>query len=392
MLCIFFVKRQPLKSRGVIPFVALISHFIYYLCQIPYFIFSLEWRISYLCYIFLIQYAALQSSYILIPVTFFRYLMIINLNKQKINLSKSSDFPFMLRVLNFLVRRPVSILFSALYFIICISIQLIIAGKNQFRCTLEFYSITNIIFSSFTLFIISIILLLQIYDVYKQWNKFIYCQFSKLFVSGDPFFFRFEQISIFLLIPLFSMANFARFSNITNMIINSIIYYWLLFIQVGFVLTITIFRTLKNCRKKKRNGRELLGNKEVDNIMNNPELREIFLKFSKGEWSAENVILWENLQKFKQIIDPVKKIQFVKYIYNDFLTPNAPFEVNILESTKEQIYDDIEKQNIHEEIFNQIEIEIYMNLMDILQRFKETNSYNLFVTNEKIQYNLLYEK
>lgn len=352
----------------------------------------MEWRVSFLCYIYLIQYAALQASYILIPIQFFRYLMIININKVKVNLSQSKDFPFMLKILNILSKRPISLLFSILYFILCVSIQLIIAGQNQFKCTLEFYSLTNIIFSSFTLVIISAILLLQIYDIFKVWNKVIYCKFSSIFISGDPFYFRFEQISIFLLIPLFSIGQFARFSNEVSMVINSIIYYWILFIQVGFVLIITIFRTIRSCRKKKITGNELLGNKEIDQIMNHIELKELFLQFSKNEWSAENVILWENLQNFKKIVDPVKKVQFVKYIYNDFIAANSTFEVNILESTKDQIYEDIERNNIHEEIFGQIEIEIYMNLMDILQRFKESNNYQLFVTNDKIQRDLLYEK
>src|SRR5690606_9135627 len=84
ILCLIFRNKQPLKSRGLVPFIILCVIASTVSVMIAQSILTKQWQSMYGCYLaFFLSRPNEMVSYFIITVHELRYLLIINLNKMK---------------------------------------------------------------------------------------------------------------------------------------------------------------------------------------------------------------------------------------------------------------------------------------------------------------------
>src|SRR5690606_24536153 len=85
----------------------------------------------------------------------------------------------------------------------------------------------------------------------------------------------------------------------------------------GFVVILTIHQSTRNKKAP---------TDELQQILENDEFGEVFLNYAKSEWSAENVWIWKDLQKFYSL-NGKKKNEQAYIIYERYLKNYAEYEV-----------------------------------------------------------------
>jgi hypothetical protein len=275
-----FSYYQPLKSRGSVPMFAIVAHFVYSLTQFPEFL-DLEWKNYFMCFSVMINYSLLQSSYILIPLTFFRYLIIVNLNKEKhyyyhvLQGQEEIQISKFFKLLDFFTSTSISLFFVGFYFFCSLTVYLYISANDNWRCTERVFTSVVMIFTISNLTILGTILLLQFYDVIVNIRSWLRCHIKDLFIKKDPFLFRSELISLYLFIPAYSVNFFYMYDEHPEIYsyVNIFLMYWLYTIQVLFILFITIVKKmLKCCRKKSKVSKD-----DIEWVMDIPELKEMVI-------------------------------------------------------------------------------------------------------------------
>jgi hypothetical protein len=166
-----------------------------------------------------------------------------------------------------------------------------------------------------------------IYHLYYN-LKLYRLSFKKLFFLDDPYHFRIEIIpSSLLIFPYSILSLLFRFfyddygvnfrSTLISNMFYSIFMFTIFFTQFFGVVTMTVYKYLKRKLNKKVNEENLTEN--IYQCLNNQELYLIFLKFSREEWSHENILIWNDIQDFKNSYEIDEKIRISKYIYKTYL-------------------------------------------------------------------------
>src|SRR5690606_31131753 len=90
---------------------------------------------------------------------------------------------------------------------------------------------------------------------------------------------------------------------------------------------------------------------------------------------------------------PTTRLELTKRIYETYLKPNSPLEVNVTRSQVKAVELSISKSpdNLDEKLFNKVLEEIYVNLSDTITRFRKTPEYKNYLQNMK-QVNKLMRK
>eukprot|EP01080_Neovahlkampfia_damariscottae_P003294 gene3294-5735_t len=399
ILYLLLQNEQPLKSRGTLPIFAIIAHFIYYMTHFPEFL-SLEWRNYFICFIMMINYSALQSSYILIPLTFFRYLIIVNLNKQKQHYynerqqGKDEEIKVskIFKLLDFFTSTSTSLFFITFYFFIMIIIYVLVSSNDNWKCTERVLTSNSLIFTASNFTIGGAIFLLQFYDIIANIKTWLRCQLLDFFIRKDPFLFRSELLFVNFFIPLYCLNIFYFYYEYSEVYfyMNSVLLYWLYWIQILFILTITVLKKISKlfCSRN----RSAISEDEIEWVMSIPELKEMFINFSRKEWSLENILIYEDLLKFKKISSKKQKLEYANIIFDRYLAVNSHFEVNVDEDLRYKVFQKIEFSEIDSSLFDEIQIALQLNLLDTLSRLKEENHYKRFEYNYKIEKDLLYRE
>ena len=107
MLCVYFRNHQPLKSRGILPFVALLIHYIIILSGFSRFYLTREIRTQYSCLLddfFKIPAIMILVSLLLIDYTRVVLILMLNRNKNFIRNSSSKFFITLIRILKYLTQ------------------------------------------------------------------------------------------------------------------------------------------------------------------------------------------------------------------------------------------------------------------------------------------------
>eukprot|EP01080_Neovahlkampfia_damariscottae_P003311 gene3311-5752_t len=115
-------------------------------------------------------------------------------------------------------------------------------------------------------------------------------------------------------------------------------------------------------------------------ILQDEQKRKVFKKFSKSEYSSENIEFWERVQEFKKIKDKNERLDEAEMIYYHFLTPESDDEINVssklLKRVKIELFEALETNECPIEIFDAIVFELEFGaLSDTLTRFKFTSDY-----------------
>eukprot|EP01080_Neovahlkampfia_damariscottae_P009845 gene9845-2168_t len=128
----------------------------------------------------------------------------------------------------------------------------------------------------------------------------------------------------------------------------------------------------------------------ITNLMGNSKVKRKFKKFCEKEWSLENLLLFDEIEKFSKIKNKRKKVSKMKEIYTMFFSEQSNLEVNIdfktrgkLDETMKNLSVDTNIDAVFEETLN----EIKRNLRDTMNRFLFSEDFKCLnvkvVSNEK---------
>lgn len=384
-------NKQPLASRGITPFFACIGHFLHLLSSITQFVYTLE-DFKYNCiYLYFLQHTVILSLLFLEVFHFFRYVMIVNINIQKelaikkkesnglLNQIQNTDFKY--KLLRIFGKKRFLVAQTILNYIFFTIIYIIGFASTKFTCDKRVFW-SSVIFYIFGGIIVFLLIALFIYDFYLNFNKIIKCEIVRLW-REDVFYYRIEIyfIGLFIVVPLwitmifmnpdsFYVYSYDRPEVLIVSTFDSLGLYALFFMQCGFALIVTIFKAIVDCFAKKH-----APNVIVDTL-NDSLAREFFTEFVKNEWASENIVCYDDIQKYKSETKENKK-QSAQNIFNLYLNgASSQLEVNVPRSENDKVKQKLESgEELKDDLFEGIENNVIINLCDNYSRFIKTNEY-----------------
>lgn len=321
--------------------------------------------------------------------------MIINLNYKKgIYISTKGqnedetkmdklEFPFL--ILKLLSHPLLNLIVSSLYFIIFVSLEVIIYFSLGNQCNDRSDTAIAILYSTFTLILIALTLILIIYDVISNIKTVISVGICQFFFKKDPLFFRIEVYFIgSLLFLYFIIVTIIAFtlSNRIYIIISYSLGIHLLFIyQVLFILSITVIKSIRGLFIKE------IKPDVIDEILNDEEGHKLFSSFADSEFSIENVSCWDDIRLYKKEKDPVKKQSIATSIYYTYLNGmNSKLEVNCNSQICVEINNQIQNlkpNELKEDLFEKLDAALKINLCDTYSRIIYNDDFKVFLQKQK---------
>jgi hypothetical protein len=236
LMLVIFRDYQPLKSRGFIPFLAILTQYGGALASTQHFFFNLEWRSKNSCIMqTLLRFNFQSTIFCIMPLSYFRYVLLINMNKEKQNISKdghkTSIYVKMILFFKFLTTPMVSFFILAFfYFLISMIDFLFIAAISpSFSCSslksYWFYGLHLVLNVSMGFILLMIGLFDVILNIVKYFNslkrktykrnrciKLVKDNFVNFYVNEDYYQFRLEQIFAFLVFALYILFEILNFN------------------------------------------------------------------------------------------------------------------------------------------------------------------------------------
>ena len=413
------LQRKPFHSRGIIPFIAIITSIILLLCQIPDIFINLEFLSNYHCYFF--QYSNGLFTTLLVflyPLSCLRYIILNNFNNKKLEiynnylkLSESFKTASKLDLKNLKQKRKkipigfklIKFFSSNIFYIILLIIYIIIYQLTvtvifllfSFKCVDKPYKLTGILFFLFKflhgiiILIISLTwLLVLLYDIITNIKK-IFC--SKNIIKKfllylfDTYLFRIEILIASLPILLFVIFTIVGLISppfeITTAILNEVNLFLAHFITFLFPMIITFINEIRILINGRTKG------EVIDKIMKDTFLSKEMGKFAKKEWSYENVACYNDIMKFKKEKNNLGKQYKATNIYYCYLNgKNSEFEINIDKKTCKKVLKELEKGgtldvNLFEEVLKTLKI----NLADTYSRFRLTSEFRNYINKKEVE-------
>eukprot|EP01080_Neovahlkampfia_damariscottae_P007841 gene7841-12314_t len=392
LLLVYYRNEQPLKSRRLVPYIALVSNFCFLIVDMTMNNFNHEWRTKNDCIVDLFTTNRLSVVISFLPFfVILRYFILINLNKRKellytkskdqVEISRSAKL--FLKFINFLTSNFCTIIFISLIYLVTLAIQSILYFQGNFDCnkvkSSRFYS-TMTVLQQFSVYIpISILLVFDFFiNIKAICSK---CGIFKYYLTEDIHFFRLETIFVFFSTLAFGLGTAFGFARVTKQVAYFLLYYNLFIYQVLFVLGITIIRKFVNDRRKIADVEQ----GKITEIFDtkNDELFKMFVKFSESEFSSENVLIKRDIEKYRT---SNQKPQLAKGIFALYLNgTDSIYQVNIAESLISEIHNSIENNNFPSDLFDRIEKEIDVNLKDTYGRFRFQREYLMLMKTVEFQ-------
>lgn len=384
VLCVF-AKKQPLRSRGVIPFFMT----IFFIIKFPVMLGTQIGMISSSdvdqpCLVF-IEMAISQFLYLGAFANHARYLINLRIIKNQTDYrktqSKSKFVVFWIRVLKLTASYWFFFIIFSILFVLLLTPTI---GVTVWACD------SNGMVVLWGILLLQILGTLAFYFIIYAIDFFIHCKMickernlKRLMITKDPLYFRVEYVLYFagpiLLLPSFLLISLLTFSydgtarsvNVANLsdLLNYILpivllppalYY--LAISTMFPLIVTIWQA----RRKK-----VVTHDELATILADDSVKDLFQSFCKAEFSGENLDCWEDIQEFKKDPSEVKAME----LHSTYLVPNAPIEVNIPQSHAKEVLVKIQSGDVTVELFVGIERDCCQNMYDTFSRFAFSDQY-----------------
>lgn len=397
-ICLFFIwmffrNNQVLKSRGFTVPINILSLYGIYIEQLIYFGVDLESRYYYSCYIQgILTFALYQTTFFNILMNFLRFLIMQYYNNKKEEQlmlrynEETQNVHSLIYVLDYLTNPFLTLLLTISYtfIIILISILSNIPFDNQGLCTGYSYMIFQIIYSVLGFIIFICILIIQNLDLFYGLfsNR---CNLYNFFLLSDPFHFRIELIHLpFLLIYYIIWEILVFLLNedyyIVIMIFNSIYVYWIVIFQSILIIMITLFQIVYNRFKKiEENYSET-----ISSILTSKRVRLWFIEYAKYEWNLENIMLWDEINKYKNQVSIDKRKKISEYIVRYFLAPRAIFDININKSESDRIIKLVDNGNFDDNLYSDILESIQTNLKETFKNFRNNDQrYIEYISNKQ---------
>jgi hypothetical protein len=203
--------------------------------------------------------------------------------------------------------------------------------------------------------------------------------FRSFFITTDHFYFRLEfQIvypAIVVTIIWLTMGSPA----IIRISILEILMIMMWFVSGGLSLFICMFHYLKEFCNPNSNKTSIARVGVVEKTFENTELYNLFLEFSKNEWSMENVYFKSYCLTYKRIKYLEGRKTLALNMMCMFLQfDNSVFEINCPQTKIEQCLKQIKSENFPIALFTDLENDVMRNLSDVYSRFAISNEYELF--------------
>eukprot|EP01080_Neovahlkampfia_damariscottae_P004176 gene4176-7486_t len=406
---VYLRDEQPLKSRSIFPSISILIQYLLSLSPLQIYFMNSEQTAKYSCYASSFAFLNLSCLIsILVPLNYIRFFLLAFLNQRKEEIRKDRHALFYKSIifLRKFSNPNISMIIILFYLLVSNSIVLMIMSIFNFECTTDLNGIINIIYGIISLLTLILLIFIGCLDTFIH---FLFCtrdlekkktikkyMFSKL----DPFYFRIEFIigvifSSFYFIGFLltiggeivstSQIEFQIFLNISSIFIT-IYHYGLLFYQVILVLFITIIlmikRNISSFFKKNINQKD-----SMDQIMSHEILSEQFKDFCEKEWSLENFLCYEDIEKYKKSMNEWKRKEIAyDILYTYFNGDSSPLSVNCSFGTLKVIREKLDfkrgnQTEFPDELFEEALKEIKNNLADTYSRYIDSSEYQTFVKN-----------
>ena len=221
-------------------------------------------------------------------------------------------------------------------------------------------------------------------------------EFKTYLIRNDPFFFRIQS---FFVIPLiicqlvydflgsgFWVYNAECFDEERWLsVLKSIVYFiekilYMLYFS-GIVILISYLQKMKSCYVGKK--KDFVD--QLDEIFSNPKLTELFIKFAQNEYSMENVLLYNEIQKFKKMAEK-ERIKNSSRIYLKYLNGEySELEVNVPRRWSNRVKIKLDSNEIPNiDLFDDVLTITRENLSDTYSRFILSNEMTSFLETQKL--------
>jgi hypothetical protein len=223
------------------------------------------------------------------------------------------------------------------------------------------------------------------------------CRPRIYFSEDDPFGFRFQFYitSVVLFAGTIGAVSkpLSYFTKAPNSNEHNWYPYYLDFLNIIFPIIYTLcfgcFGVIIVCIQKiQKRKRSKVYESVFDALINDKKGKEIFKRYSKSEWSMENILFFEDVEKYKEC--PTFKLAKRRSaeISKNYLIPGSPLEVNISGDIRKTLLKKLNNIDAHEPeyltIFDKSIEEVRRNMRDTFSRIPRTEL-NEWAKNSKIK-------
>lgn len=348
------------------------------------YLFTREWYTKYLCLFVQFLFRPLDfASYFLIPVDAMRFFVINNLNNMKrmfIN-SDEKKITKKLKVLKVITAPWFSVIVVFLFWLFVMVFHLTMVGIEQFKCNRVEQSLALRLFMIITCGIIVILghadVVIESLSHYKQLRNPY-----KFYIIQDPYLYRIQLAFTALMGGVLTFISaYVTMQPTVRQVLFTITFYAFFGSMSVFPLFLTIIRQIKRRFEKKTVADD---DKAIEYLLKDEVARELFYEYAKREWSTENVLIYNDIERFKQSFENEKtsqiggksQLEFAKEIYEKYLKGvSAVFEVNIDRIACNKVYQQLKQNKVDVNLFQEVEVVIRGNLLDTFSRFKNSSEY-----------------
>ncbi|EFC39371.1 predicted protein [Naegleria gruberi] len=167
-------------------------------------------------------------------------------------------------------------------------------------------------------------------------------------------------------------------------IFNTILCFVFLTMNGGGVVLIEIYKRIRYAKSQKTNSAD-----DLENILKNEDLFNLFREYSEKEFSLENIEFYSVMLKLK--VQKVVSEKELDEIDDTFIKNYSKYEVNLPSSCKREFYKLKEQA---QEKTHQVEYsalwqvfgnDLVLNMMDTFRRLQETSNYSQWESVSKYQ-------
>jgi hypothetical protein len=414
--CLFYSigGAQPLRSRGISPYFVLFFCFVQLITEIRDYFYPPTSQASLCLFYAYLYYPALQTCYIVILFYYVRYFLIINLNEIKNSVKDTDDSikksVTRIRLIKILLSKWVIIGYLAFAYVLVNLLFTIVLASNKYVCSFNVLLTLKILHCIELIVIYFMILSATIFDMGMNFAKFKRGQVLNYIFTSDPFYFRVQiilfmfylmyQFVIDIVVLVLTSTYIAAMTNYYLIaVLNTVSCLFLVVIDVWFPLVLTMWHYFFKFIDVefhsplaqfpisiRRKYYEEESKNIIVTILSDEKGHDLFLNFSKTEFSVENIKCWDDIQKFKA--DPTMALA-VEVQKTYLMGALSPMEINIATSQAKQVSNAIETNAIDSTLFAEIERVLMVNITDTYFRFQYTNRYKNYALIKNTQKEML---
>jgi hypothetical protein len=282
ILLFLFINVQPLHSRGLIPIITLVTYMISIIGKSYYFL-SVQFIIRFSNIIDSFIYFPLQlSQFAIIPMSFFHFMILNSIRSQKSNiiLQKNQKIKFQFWILKIISRRYFALIFVLIQlgFYTIVSIVSFLIGFRVVRVFRILVGLQNTFLVIALLTDFCLILITFFKRLRDNWGKKIFFHILFDIFNEDILYFRVQYHVFGCFFYFFLIYMILRPSDIQGnwefWIQSTSLSAFIYCFQIGFILSITIFKWIFKKEKKIINEKNM-----ILDVIRNPQMFKLFKKF-----------------------------------------------------------------------------------------------------------------